>query len=217
MIKDQSIVTDDLKKEVRDKLPIIASTHEKKQKEKKERIAEKSVNAKVRVKKKSAIKRALSSFIGEDVVDVRGYLIHEVLIPAGKDLIFDIVESLTGHRGSRRRNILNRGQDRRGNSRVSYDRSYTGSGSPKRDRRGSREIDDIYLDDRGAGEEVIDYMTDLIVDYKCASVADLYGFLGISSTHADEKYGWYDFRDAKVRRTRDDEYLLLLPRAEVLD
>lgn len=175
--------------------------------------------AKGKTKKKSEVKKFADVFIAEDVTSVKEYVINDVLIPAAKKAISDIITNgidmiLYGEA---------KGRDRRGSgSKVSYtkyydrdrDRDYDRGRS--RSRRSVYDYDDIILDTRGEAEEVLNRMDDLIDAYDIVSVADLYDLVGIQGNYTDNKYGWTNLRNATVQRVRDG-YLLKLPKALPLD
>lgn len=194
-----------------------SNSHRSKETEKNE-VVEKKVEqiAKGKAKKKSEVKKFADIFVAEDVTSVKDYIIMEVLLPAAKKAISDIVTNgidmlLYGETKSK-----NRDRD----SRVSYTKYY-------RDRerdydRGTRtrtrgyDYDDIILDTRREAEEVLDRMDDLLDTYGVVSVADLYDLVGISGNYTDNKYGWTNLRNADVQRVRDG-YLLKLPKALPFD
>lgn len=174
--------------------------------------------AKAKTKKKSEIKKFTDVFIAEDVTSVKNYIVNDVLIPAAKKAISDIVTNgidmiLYGEA---------RGKDRRrdGSSRVSYTKYYERDRDRdydrRRDRRSVYDYDDIILDTRREAEDVLNRMDDLIDAYGMVSVADLYDLVGVSGNYTDNKYGWTNLRNAEVRRTRDG-YLIKLPKALPFD
>ena len=176
---------------------------------------EKVVTGKVRTKKKSEISKLKDTFISEDVSNVKSYIVMDVLIPAAKRAISDIVRDgidmiLYGDTRGRR------GGSSSGASYVSY-RSYS-----DRDRRDDRressrtrvgyDYDDIILESRVEAEEVLQRMDELIETYGIVSVADLYDLVGKSCNYTDNKYGWINIRNAEPVRVRDG-YLLKMPKA----
>lgn len=177
---------------------------------------EKVIKGTVKSKKKSGF---LSSFLSDDVTDIKDYIIFDVLIPAAKKAISDVVTNgidmmLYGETG--------RSKKSSGASRVSY-RSYYDRDRPdprdrERDVRRTRDhaYDDIILETRAEAEEVISRLDELIDVYGIASVADLYDLVGISGQHTDNKYGWTSVRDATHVRVRDG-YLLKLPRVRPIN
>ena len=197
-----------------------ANSHRVKEEQKNKEVEKKNIQpvAKAKTKKKSEVKKFADVFIAEDITSVKDYIVNDVLIPAAKKAISDIITNgidmiLYGEA---------KGRDRRrdGGSRVSYtkyyerdrDRDYDRS----RTRRSVYDYDDIILDTRGEAEDVLNRMDDLIDAYGMVSVADLYDLVGISGNYTDNKYGWTNLRNAEVRRTRDG-YLLKLPKALPFD
>lgn len=169
-------------------------------------------------KKESTASKFKRAFFGEDVVNVKDYVIFDVMIPALKATLSDMIGNgvevlLFGEsRGKRKK----KGDNYAGYYRRNDDRDRD---RDRRSRVGSNhDFDDICLDSRAEAEEVIAQLTDLAYDYGQASVADLYDLVGISAAFTDEKYGWFkgDLRGATVRRCRDG-FLLDLPRATRLD
>lgn len=197
-----------------------SNSHKSKETEK--RQLQKVVKGKVRTKKKSEVRRFADVFISEDIQNVKSYVIGEVLIPAAKKALSDIVTNgidmiLYGEAGvSKRRNSSS--------SRVSYQSYY--DREDRRDRRDRERystrsragynFDDIIFDSRGEAENVLCAMEDEIDNYGIVSVADLYELVGVSGNYTDNKYGWTDLRTASVARTRDG-YMLKLPRALPID
>lgn len=169
-----------------------------------------------KTRKKGEMRKIADTFIAEDVRSVKDYIIQEVLIPAAKKAIDEMVSNgismlLYGESKSKNRS--------RNESRVSYTSYY------QRERdydRGTRtrvrgyDYDDIILDTRREAEEVLDRMQDLIDTYGMVSVADLYDLVGINGSYTDNKYGWTRLRDVDVQRVRDG-YLLKLPKALPFD
>lgn len=173
------------------------------------------------VKKKGFGRRFADIFFGEEVVDVKGYILQDVLIPAIKDTISDVVTGgidmlLFGERG-------NRSTRNSRSSRTSYS-SYYGnsrrvSSNSETSSRTSHSryysVKDVLLESRGEAEEVLGNMIDAIKDYGMVSVADLYDMVGIPGAFTDNAWGWFDLGNASVRRVREG-YLLVLPKVESL-
>jgi hypothetical protein len=181
-----------------------------------EKKVEKVVRGKVKTKKKTEIRKFADVFIAEDAANVKSYILMDVLVPAVKKAISDIVQDgvsmiLYGSANGGSKN-------RYGNaSYVSY-RSY--SDRDRRDdnrrndyarNRSRYDFDDIILSDRGEAEEVLTRMDELIDTYGIVSVADLYDLVGITCDYTDNKYGWTNIRNAEAIRVRDG-YMLKLPK-----
>lgn len=190
---------------------------------------EKVIKGVVVTKKKTLTKRFLETFVGDDIGNIKSYILHDVLIPAAKDTISDIVKGITetiqgtievSLFGERKRS----GSRDRGRSYVSYNNYSRDKRDDRRDDR--REIssrdrarhnfDDIILENRGEAEEVRNHLVDLIIDYGQATVSDLYDLVGITGEFTDNKYGWTDLRSSSVGRVREG-YVLNLPKPKLLD
>ena len=173
---------------------------------------EKVVHGRVRTKPKSGVSKITDVFISEDAANVKSYIVMDVLVPAVKKAISDIVRDgidmiLYGESRGRKSSSAS--------GYVSY-RDYSRSDDRDRFRDSrSRSIyahDDIILDSRGEAEEVLTRMDELIDTYGNVSVADLYDLVGKSSEYTDNKYGWTNIRNAEPIRVRDG-YMLKLPKA----
>jgi hypothetical protein len=165
--------------------------------------------------KKNDIRKFTDIFISEDVGNVKSYIFMDVLVPAIKKAISDVVRNgidmiLYGDAGSTKSSSTA--------SKVSY-RSYYDSGRDRRDAPSSRtrtgySYDDIILDNRGEAEEVLSRMDELVETYGIVSVADLYDLVGITGNYTDNKYGWTELtiKSARVERVREG-YMIKLPKA----
>lgn len=215
----------------RERTPEDGDTPKRARPEKEKPKVERLVQTEVIRKKRSLGKKFKETFIGGDARNVWGYVVLDVMIPAAKDMVADAMSTgvekmLFGEsKGSSRRG------GRRGSSpygHVNYQNRYSGSANkppwerdePRREmsRRGraSHEFDEIILDTRGEAEQVIDALFELVSVYEQATVADLYGLVGITGTFTDEKWGWTDLRGSGPTRVRNG-YLLDLPRPEPLN
>lgn len=176
------------------------------------------VSGKVIKKQRSFEQKISETFFGDDARSVGDYILHDVLIPAMKSTLSDMVGGgiemlLFGERKSSSRSRLFRDRDR---SYVPYnklsrrddleDRRYM-----SRSARSRHDFDDIILETRGEAEDVLSHLVDLIEDYGVASVGDYYDLLGIESAFTDNKYGWTNVADGYIDRTRDG-YCIRLPR-----
>jgi hypothetical protein len=191
---------------------------------------DKVIVGKAKIQKKSLGKKVAETFLEDNTKSVGSYVVHDVLIPAAKALICDIVGW-----GGFAEMILFGGSARRGSSalyrdggktRINYGGAYRNVDRSSLDRGNGRELsrasrarhdfDDIILETRGEAEEVLSHLVDLVIDYKQATVADLYDLVDITPAFTDNKWGWTDLRDASVNRVRNG-YLINLPRTQPLD
>lgn len=173
---------------------------------------EKVIRGSATVKPKSAARKFTDVFISEDVSNVKSYIFRDVIVPAAKKLITDIVQDgieMILYGGSRRSDRRSSGF--RADS-ISYNNYY------KRDDRRRSEpsrytpsYDNIQFDYRDDAEAVLDRMTECIEAYSQVTVGDLYDIVGITGTHTDERYGWVKLGSARVVRDRD-KFVLDLPK-----
>ena len=178
---------------------------------------EKVVTGVVKTKKKNKFNKFMSEIVSDDAKSVKSYVFGEVLIPAIKKAISDIVTDGI--------DIILYGESRRsGNRRSTSDRvSYRNYYDRPRDRMDNRPIlsgnysfDDIILSSRGEAEEVLARMDELIESYGLVRVADLYDLVGITGNYTDNKYGWTNIVNANIVRVRDG-YMIRMPRAIPID
>lgn len=184
------------------------------QKELSEKKVEKVISGKVKTKQNNT-RKLTNIFISEDASNVKSYILMDVLVPAIKKAVSDIVRDgidmlLYGEPHGRKS----------GSSApyVSY-RNYSDKRGGERTRtrtRSSYDFDDIILETRGEAEEVLDQMDELIETYGIVTVADLYDLVGMNHNFTDNKYGWSNLRNAQPVRDRDG-YVLKLPRAVPID
>lgn len=190
------------------------NSHKSKEKvEKQEKKVERVVSGPVRQRKKSEVRKLADVFVSEDISNVKQYVLMDVLVPAIKKAISDIVTNgidmvLYGETGrsSKRES---------GASRVSY-RSYYEKERDRREDRGrvrtGYDFDEYILKTRAEAEEVLSQMDDLIDRYQVVSVADYCELIGVRSNYTDNNYGWTNIRNASVVRSRDG-WVIKLPRA----
>lgn len=174
---------------------------------------EKVATARLLKKKKTF----METIFGEHAKDVGDYILFDVLIPAAKNTISDIISNgiemiLYGEPRSDRRRDKNR-------SYVSYTKFYDRDREREHERREPlrsrprNRFDDIILDTRPDAEEVLSNLVEIVETYGVASIADLYDLVGLPGEYTDNKYGWDNLSTAGIQRVRLG-YILVLPRAE---
>lgn len=186
---------------------------EKMKKEASDKKVEKVVKGKVKVKKKS---KFADLFISEDANNVKDYIFLDVLVPAIKKAISDIVTDgidiiLYGGSGN--------GRKRSSSDSISYTSYSRFSDRDRRDDRRSSigyRFNDIIFDDRREAKEVLERLDELIDNYGKATVADFYDLVDISGNYTDNRYGWTSLRNADIVSVRDG-WMIKLPKALVLD
>lgn len=176
----------------------------------------KVVSGTVKRSKNSGSKLA-DVFISEDVSNVKNYILMDVIVPAVKKAISDVITNgidmlLYGSNG---RTNANRSTA----STISYNRYYGRDDHPRISdpvQTSRYSYDTITLTTRGEAEEVLARMDEIIDTYKMVRVADFYDLVGVTGNYTDNKYGWTNIRNAEVVRVRDG-YRIKLPRALPID
>lgn len=185
-----------------------------------EKRVQKVVKSPVKTKK-NEIRKFADIFISEDVSNVKDYIFMDVLVPAIKKAIYDIVTNgidmfLYGGTG--------KGKSSTSGTKVSYRQYYDQKnhnnsgyrGSENTKNRNGFEYDDIIFNNRGEAEAVKQQMQAAIGRYGFVTVADLYDMVDLPAPYTSQKYGWMDVSNAEAARTRDG-YMLKLPRAVPID
>lgn len=175
------------------------------------RVEKPVVTGQVKVKK-NELRKFTDAFISEDAGNVKSYILTDVLIPAIKKVVSDIIKDsidmiLYGEiRGSKKRSVSDR---------VSYNKYYDRRDDERYESSRSRNeysYDDIVFETRGEAEAVRSALDDIVDTYGFARVADLYDLIGETGRYTDNDYCWYNLRNAEIVRTRDG-YRLKMPRA----
>lgn len=173
------------------------------------------------VRTKSATSKIAGEFVKEEPSYVRDYILGEVILPAVKNTIADIIKNATdlflfGEVSGSGRRSDNRTRYSRGLS----DRDYDDRDSGRRRRySGSRRYDDfsdIVMSSRADALMVLNDLKDQIEDYGNATVANFLELVGEDPGHSDNKYGWTNLDRAYVEAVRGG-YIVELPRARSLD
>ena len=191
-----------------------SNSDKSRQEQQSEKKVEAVITGKAKTRKKGEMQKFADVFIAEDTNNVKSYILMEVIIPAVKKAISDIVTTgidmiLYGEAGRSRKNGAA--------SKVSYRNYYeqesgrTRAGSAGR--RSSFDYDDVIFDTRGDAEAVLDAMNDIISQYGTVSVSDFYDLARVpNDNYTMNRYGWTNIGGATAVRVRDG-YILKLPRA----
>jgi hypothetical protein len=199
---------------------------------KEERKIQKIEGVNVVKTKKSVGKRIKEGFGGADMQSVGSYLMWDVMIPAARDLVFDII--IEGARGSlygdsARRSSAPIGSTRSGivgssNTRLRTSNYSAATRSPivgsqsstpsmSSNAKAQFDFSELILDNRVKAEEIILKMQDALAEFGLVSVAEFYDALEISGNgFTDQKHGWNSetFQGARVRPARGG-FLLDIP------
>lgn len=163
--------------------------------------------------------RLRQELVTEDVRTVGSDVMSDVILPAVKDLVFDIVSESFSRVLFGRSRTPSRS---RSASYTSYQQSYPGSTPYSRtyEPRQSATVrayrpawEPVVVATRQEASLVLQSMAEIRDEYGSVSVADLYGLIGITPEYTDENRGWTNpgvFEGVHIRRTSGG-YLLNLP------
>lgn len=187
-----------------------------------EKKAERVTQGTVTTRKKSLGRRFFDIFIDENVGDVKTYLVYDVLVPAIKENIADLINSAVGMLffGEASRRVVRRNNG--SNSKINYGGYFNGGTKTERmpsygRSRIAHNFDDVVFETRADAELVLDGLMDILQEYKQVSVADLYDLAGKSTEFTDNKYGWIELRGARVVGSPTRGYIIDLPRCVTLE
>lgn len=194
-------------------LPSNSLMNQKDTTNKKREKIEPVVSGKVKKKGKSFGEKMVDSFINEEVDDVKGYLVSEVLVPTVKKTIIDVIKMFFYGRTA--------GPGGPGTEIVSYNRMSGGrtylmgsSAMPKRTSR--KTFDDIWFENRGDVETVVDNLNAIMETYHVVSVADLFELSNQSTVFTDNRFGWTDIGAMRVIQSGGG-YILKMPPPRPID
>lgn len=179
--------------------------HKDTTKPKKEKITP-VVSGKVKKKGKSLGEKFVDSFVSEGVDDIRGYLFSDVLMPTVKKTIIDVIKMI----------FYGKTSIPDGSTIIPYDRMSRGgrtilmgsSTVPKR--TSNKTFDDIWFENRGDVESVVDNLGAIMATYGVVSVADLFELSNQTSVFTDNRFGWTDISAMKVVQSQGG-YILKMP------
>ena len=183
-----------------------------------EKKVTKVVNGPVKTKRND-VRKLADIFISEDISNVKSYIFMDVLVPAIKKAIYDIVTNgidmfLYGGNG--------KGRNNQPGAKVSYRNYYeqknNGGYRASDNVRQSNtfDYDDIVFNTRGEAEAALQQMKDIVARYGYVTVNDLYEMTPLSAPYTSHKYGWMGVSNVDIVRVRDG-YILKLPRAVPID
>ena len=160
--------------------------------------------------------RLRQELVTEDVRTVGSDVMSDVILPAVKDLVFDIVSESFSRVLFGRSRTPSRS---RSTGYTSYQQSYPGS-TPYSSARQSATVrayrpawEPVVVATRQEASLVLQSMAEIRDEYGSVSVADLYGLIGVTPEYTDENRGWTNpgaFEGVHIRRTSGG-YLLNLP------
>ena len=178
------------------------------------------VQGAVTSKESSMAKRTARNLLADDMVNVKNYIILDVLIPTIKDAVVNIVSNGIS--------ILVYGDvaPSKSGSRFNYNGITNKKGSSVRDskamaadRRITHDFRDVAFKQRKDALEVLSMMNEYIMDYGNCSVYDFYQFARQEqyAKFTDHDWGWTQLGNIDIIRLYGGNYALNLPRAEKLE
>lgn len=192
-------------------------------KEIKEKNIEKVVTGEVVQKPKGIGRKFKDIFFGGDAKNAAQFVLADVLLPALRNLVVDMVSTgaqrlVYGESNYRRRPTVNYGARYQVNNPISrpYDvQRPTPLNIPTspRGRQNRHEMNDVILATKEEAELVVERLHDILEKYEVVSLADLYDLLGLETSYIDNKWGWTSLSTVQVRQIRQG-YLLELPMLE---
>lgn len=189
-----------------------------------EQRLEKGIQGEAVLKKPSLGKRFRSAVFGGTAQDTGTFVLAEVVLPAVKSILFDIVQTTTermlyGDGATARRNTGTSS----GNRRVGYSAMST-SNKPNevvsgRAARADQGYQDLEFETRGDAEAALELLGDRLKEYHFVTVAQLYDIAGVTArgSFQDHKWGWDSLAGVGVRGTPARGYILNLPRPVPVD
>lgn len=189
-----------------------------------EKNIKKVVTGEVIQKPKGVGRKFKDIFLGGDARQAARYVTADVLLPALRNLIVDMVTKgaerlIYGELQYRRRPTINYSSRYQG---VQYNRPFDPRDPRERSyivsdrvRQNRHEINDVILATKEEADLVVERLIDIIDKYEIVSLADLYDLLGLQTSHIDNKWGWTVLGNVPIRQIRQG-YLLELPPLEEL-
>lgn len=177
---------------------------------------EKIIEGKVVTRKPNVWRRITRSMFADDISNVGDFVVTDVLVPALRNLLFDIVvqgssRSIFGTARNARRSTIG-GMGPVTSLKTAYHR--VSEADPRelpREARAKHDFDLIVLDSHAEAVDVVESLIERVDRYGSASVADLYDFVGVTGSFQDQRWGWTNLAGADVRQVRDG-FLLDLPK-----
>lgn len=147
--------------------------------------------------------RLRQAFTNDDARSVGDYLLFEVAVPAIKATIFDLIQ------GGASRALFGQGsasrQSSRPGSNINYNQISRGQqpGNAVQPTMSARDratfnFDGIVFPTRAGAERALTVLIETIEQYQVVGVSDLYDLVGIASSFADDKWGWFNLQGADI-------------------
>lgn len=167
--------------------------------------------------KKSKMNSLGKSVIQGSITDAIANAISDLIIPAGRDLLFNVVNSVAQtliYGESEQPPVLNEVNRIPYSSISNYNRMGRPTTHVQKIRQ--RPEDGFIFKTKSDADTALAHLRDACDSFGVVSVQALYEFCEQSAPYTANKYGWMNLDDARVERTRDG-YTLKLPRSMPLD
>lgn len=180
---------------------------------------EKVISGNATVKKKGLGSRLKDILFAEDFGTVKNYIWSDVVVPAAKKLLTDVVRDgadmiVYGQKGRSRTTASS------GIPMVDYNKRFNNNNSviPSSANNGFS-FDDLSFTRRSDAEEVLNSMRAAVGRFGMVSVMDMYDMAGRTAPFTSDKYGWMgsSLDSAEVSRTYDGNFVIRLPKAMMID
>jgi hypothetical protein len=174
-------------------------------------------------------------FASKDEQSFIDYLLNDVAVPMVQEMMINMVgQTLDGIKNGIEDRITGGSSQSRtsrttsygtGRPVVNYNAQYRSSNirsgrptaratapAPRVTIRRSNRVQDIFLETREDGMDVLDELRDKISGFGHCTVGDLYQAVGETPVNTDHEWGWDDLDEARVRRIATGEFQLVVPR-----
>lgn len=176
--------------------------------------------------KKNVWVRAFNSLVNEeDTHNLKNVLLQEVVVPAVKSIILDVVTTgiTTALYGRNAPQQSRTTQGYRNTGRTNYQAAYQPTQTTTRTqpksydsgRDGRTYVNEYVIANRHEAVMILDELKNSISMYGSVSVADYYDLIGHDGNYTDHNYGWIDLSRVNITGTRGG-YLLHLPAVEAI-
>lgn len=185
-------------------------------------VIEKVITGNATTRKRGLWYRFIDTFIGDDIQNIRTYILYDMIIPGIKEGILGGIEMMffgttrpRGRGSSRRANV-----DRASYNQVNYGSYSKGSRQDRRDYVDNQypSMDDVMFETRGDAELVLDALRADIARYNEATESAYYQYAGVSNNdYTANDRGWTNLdMNIRPRRIRGGKYVLDLPKPDQL-
>ena len=171
-----------------------------------------------RIRETPPSKRLLRQFVAEDAKSVSRYILSDVIVPATKNLVYDIASQsvqriLWGEVKSVSRGITPGRSTYTPYNKVREITQAKTSWERNLSDRNLYDFGELIVDSRGDAEVILEGLNDILDEYQVVSVADLYELAGMThkGDYTGNSWGWTNLKGASVEAVREG-YLVKLPK-----